>query len=74
MVTRNRSSSQLRKPFGLYVVIAAVLGLASLEAAAANEYSHWFRHQFACLTDTDSHAKSTQHGSSKPTAIRARRH
>jgi hypothetical protein len=39
-----------------------------------SEYSHWFRHQFACLTDTDSHAKPTQHGSSKPTAIRARRH
>ncbi|VXD03046.1 hypothetical protein PSEUDO9AZ_40591 [Pseudomonas sp. 9AZ] len=23
--------------------------------SALNEYSHWFRHQFACLTDTDSH-------------------
>lgn len=38
------------------------------------EYAHWFQHQFACLIDTDSHAKPTQHGSSKPTAIRARRH
>lgn len=36
MVTKNSSSSQLRKPFGLCLVIAAVLGLASLEVAAAN--------------------------------------
>jgi hypothetical protein len=32
-----------------------VRSAAEPDATHLDEYSRWFRHQFACLTDTDSH-------------------